>query len=244
MRCLTSHLNRWMFMVATMFFFIVSAGWADNIEIDLGNSTAGTKPTSTSTPVSSGPSSQGSIAASPVQSSNQTSKAADNTSGSAIVKIAVSNEVGITKVLINGNNLPKPMIDKLSDKKIRLKFSKTNLNIKTNLPGDGVVVKDIRSALHPGKIAWVVLDVNGVSKYDLVKTDSGYSLVLNPTAVAESPSANVANTETTEPAATSPLEENEKGLFARLVDVSFKPIDNGIKVVLTSDGPLNTPSEN
>lgn len=198
--------------------------WADDIEIDLkGASTPALKSSSASTESS----------ASKVPSPQQNIKTEVSVnSGSEVDQIQLASEGTGTRISIEGKNLPKPLVNKLSSKKILLKFSKTRLMIPAKLNERNEMVRAIRSSMH-SKTAWVVLDVTGVKKWKLENNDAGFVLLLN-----EVPNLNATSEE---PASFQPSvnadTNNEKGLYGRLIDASFKPTDNGIKLVLTSDGP-------
>ena len=92
-------------------------------------------------------------------------------------------------------------------------------------------MKDVRSSIHAGT-AWLVFDVSNIQKLALEKSKAGFSLLLNPGLGEENE-----NVVQTAPSALGGTEDKEKGMFSRLIDVSLKPINDGIKVVLTSDGP-------
>ncbi len=214
--------------------------WASDIEIDLGGTQAPTLKASP-TPIESSNINK----SSPQQNTNSgisgtASTSVEKSSTSSIFKNTDSkiDQVKLTtegvgkRISFEGHNLNRPSIDKLSSKKILLKFPKTTLIIPTKLNEKDEVVKDIRSSMH-SSTAWIVLDVSGIKKWDLEKIDTGYALLLNKTQ-----NSNQASVETVAPQPSlDPDGNGEKGLYARLIDVSLKPTDNSIKLVLTSDSP-------
>jgi type II secretory pathway component GspD/PulD (secretin) len=153
--------------------------------------------------------------------------------GSAVIsQVTASSKDNKAVVSIRGENLPKPFITKVSSNKLLIKFANAELEIPSEVKGDNQVVKKIRSSMHPGKTAWIVLDVSQVRTWDVSKSSSGYLIGLN------SP-ADAAKDDTEKESLSIPLKEGstEKGLFSRLTDASIKPLDKGIKIVFTSDVP-------
>jgi Flp pilus assembly secretin CpaC len=243
MRRFCSHLNG-CFLGFGLLLLSSCISLADDIEIDLG---------AASTPTSKG-ASLGNDSSNPKNLTKENTatptvipnKRTDLVEDSAPKEDSGASEPNITglnlisvgqgiNVSIEGDELPKPLVQKISSKKILLKFSKTKLNIASKIEGNVPLVKDVRSSIHAGT-AWLVLDVNDVQKFTLEKSSVGFSLLLNP-------DQNQDNTDTAQLAlsSTSPIadssNEKDKGLFSRLVDLSLKPTNDGIKVVLTSDGP-------
>ncbi len=214
--------------------------WADDIEIDMS---AGSTPTpNRASPLKVVPTPE------VTTKDNETPVIDNSKNDSGLAETPSSKEKGVggkriinalnfttenngVKVSIEGNNLPKPLIQKLPNNRILLKFVKTKLNIATKIEGGVSLVKDVRSSIHGGT-AWLVLDVDNIKKLNLEKSEVGFSLFLNSEQVENN--ANIP--ETTVPVADS-TGDKQKGLFSRLVDVSLKPTVNGIKVVLTCDGP-------
>lgn len=219
------------------FFLASQLVLADDIEIDLGAATPAPKSAASSASVSKASTSSSSVSSEPTQNMGSAGENTATSEGSAsgspqISQIQVTSEDAGTRVAIEGTSLPKPSLQKLSSRKVLLKFNKTHLAIPGKLNEDNAVVKDIRSSMH-SKTAWVVLDLTGVKKWKLEKTDSGYALLLN---------VNQNSTEAPQETSSAPLlnapENNDaKGLFSRLIDASLKPTDNGVKLVLTSDSP-------
>jgi type II secretory pathway component GspD/PulD (secretin) len=225
------------FLIIVSAFFVYGSTWANDIEIDLGGPQTSISKSSTVT--------AGSTVSNPSPSQENVDMgggAKDNGSNeenssartieksiSEIDQVTLASEGNGKKISFEGQNLNKPTLQKLSSKKILLKFKKTTLKFPSKINENDEVVKDIRSSMH-SKTAWIVLDVNKINKLNLEKMDSGYALLLNET---ESPSENSEGNIAVQPAQNS----NEKGFYTRLIDVSVKPTESNIKLVLTSDSP-------
>lgn len=205
--------------------------WAEDIDIDMGGSSSNvSKNTSSNTKVTS--------------SSAKTSRASDQnpitespetgSKGLGIVKsIVVESKNDQTFVEIDGDNLSKPTVEKVPNKKkILIKIDKAKLEIPGKLKAVSGVVKGVRSSMHPGQVAWIVLDLESVKQWNISKNEKGYSLVLGGN-VTQSESKSTESG----PRETSSANVNEKKLFFRLIDLTYKPVEKGIKIVLTSDGP-------
>src|SRR5579871_1154920 len=222
----------------TAFIFLEFA-WADDIEIDLKGSQPATTKSSqaSSSPVSSISSPQSNaIKASGTDNSGTAGTEKETTPSSGdrpkVEKVELASEADGTRVSIEGTSLSDPSVEKLSAKKILVKFAGTALGIPPKLNEKNDMVKAIRSSMH-SKTAWIVFDVSGVKKWRMEKTDSGYALLLN---VPENSDVTTEKTNDAQsPAATDG--NSEKGFYSRLIDASVKPMENGIKLVLTSDGP-------
>lgn len=220
----------------TVFYVLGSSLYSNDIEIDLGNSTTSTsveKNTSTPTPL---PASKPTL-----EKPNPTVSITTNESfeaekpvgtGSIVSKVEFSSEGSGTQVTIDGNNLIKPSVERISNQKILLKFSKTSLKIPSTIRGKGNYVKTVRSSAHPGA-AWIVIDLKKSTKWHLQPTEKGFALLIN---VNQESSKNTIETTLSSPVETT-NPTNEKGLFAQLTDASLRPMDNGIKLVLTTDVP-------
>jgi type II secretory pathway component GspD/PulD (secretin) len=203
-------------------FFLGSNLWAA-FEIDMATPT--TKE-SLSKPVSD-------LTKNSLEQQNATTQNQESNPAERVVnQVNLSSEDPGTKVSFNGNNLPKPSVDKVSSGRIVIKFANTSLKIPSKINEEDQIVKDIRSAPHPGS-AWLVLDVHGVKKLKLQKTEQGYELLLNTTQSSSETFSEENSTQTT-PQKSAP---NEKGIFYQLIDASLKPTEDSIKLVLTSDGP-------
>jgi type II secretory pathway component GspD/PulD (secretin) len=237
MRSFCSHLNG-CFLGLGILLISSCISWADDIEIDMS---AG------STPTTNGVSSEKDISTSkglakengttPTPTSKKElgitagvtpSSAKKENITSNIKSLNFLSEEKWAKVSIEGDDLSKPIVQKISNKKILLKFLKTKLSIASEIVSNIPVVKDVRSSAHSGT-AWLVFDVSNIQKVALEKSDVGFSLLLN----YEQSKDNTTASESVLPVVGT---SDEKG-FSRLVDISLKPFGNGIKVVLTSDGP-------
>jgi type II secretory pathway component GspD/PulD (secretin) len=245
MRCIFSHLNCWG-LILGMFFLspFHSLYAADDIDIDLGGSgSSGSKTNSSpvATPQNQPQSlaNQMKVGQSEVNTTSDTSVISSELKNSTKVfvdKINVSLEGNGTKVEINGNNLSLPSVEKVSDKKILIKLPKTKLRIPSKIVSKKGVLKDIRSSVHAGGMTWIVLDVTTVKKWDLEKTESGYSLLLLNSDQDATSGAEIKNVPVSNDEVDIKGNSSDKRLFFRLIDLSFKPIEKGIKIVLTSDG--------
>ncbi len=237
MRRFCSHLNR-CFLGFGILLLSNCISQADDIDIDLSAGAATT---------TNGISSEKNLSNSKnATSENGITSAISSINGSGIVETKTSEKTrkagssvinGVNfskegqgaKVSIEGDDLPKPLAQKISSGKILLKFLKTKLNIPPKIRGAIFFVTDVRSSIHEGT-AWLVFDGKGIKNFVLEKSDLGFTLLLNP----ESSQSNQNASGTVLPVTNA---TDEKGLFSRLVDVSLKPLGNCIKVVLTSDGP-------
>jgi type II secretory pathway component GspD/PulD (secretin) len=210
--------------------------WADDIEIDLGGNAASSSKVEPSSNTNSKQKKSSEVIKGDSEEdsslSDDSSKTGASTSGSAVNKVSISSEADGSRLSIDGDNLPEPSVEKISEKKILLKFPKTKLRIKKNIAMRNEMLSGVRSAPHPG-VAWVVLDVKGVKKWELSKSDEGYSLLL----LSGKGSSNASEVL---PEASTTVDEkgtaNGKRLFSRLIDVSLKPFEKTLKIVLTSDG--------
>ena len=234
MRCFCSHLNR-CFLGLGMLFIGSCISWADDIEIDLNSGSASTTNSmSSEKDLSISKNLKKDNGKASIISLERGTRPVEANPFGGVGDIKVLNflsEGQGAKVSIEGKDLPRPTVEKVSNNKILLKFAKTALSIPAKM-GSGVpVVKDVRSSIHAGT-AWLVLDVNNVKKLVLEKSNVGFSLLLN----AEESKNNVNASEPISSVAGG-VDEKEKSLFSRLVDISLKPFGNGIKVVLTADSP-------
>lgn len=216
------------------------SSWANDIEIDLGGAQTPTLKVSPTPIEASVENKSTSQQKSDAEISGDTGASFEKSSASSklentspkINQVVLTAEGKGARISFEGQNLSKPLIDKLSSKKFLLKFPKTTLSIPARLNEKDEVVKDIRSSMH-SNTAWIVLDVTSIKKWNLEKTDTGYALLLN-----ETQNSNQTSEELVVPQPTPNADGNgEKGLYARLIDASLKPSDNSIKLVLTSDSP-------
>ena len=224
-------------ILSFLFLTIFSVALAEDIEIDLGgNSGASGK----STPV---PADQKKTATAdqPVTAKKEAApntpvseKPAKKTASKSVIKKVFfpTGENNENKVLFEGDNLPKPTVDKISGMRILVKFANAQLRIPLKISGDKKLIKSIRSSMHPGPTAWIVLDLLKDEEAAVEPTEKGYSLSLGSTDKAADYSAAVKQ----DKKAMDNEKPVEKSLFSRLIDASFKPVDKGIKIVLTSDG--------
>lgn len=225
-------------LLTTILVFQLS--WADDIEIDLKGTpipSAKVSPVGTGVQASNMSSDEGAVKRDTTGVSNpskdQQQGASDaETDNSKVNQIRLVLEGSGTRIFVNGQNLPSPVVEKISAKKVLLKFAKTTLGIPAKLNEKNDIVKAIRSSMH-SKTAWIVLDVVGVKKWNLEKDDSGYVLLLNVSEGSDVDSEKI--TESQSPMTTDG--NAEKGFYARLIDASVKTAENGIKLVLTCDGP-------
>src|SRR5579863_4475035 len=238
MRGFCSHLKNFSLVFVIFLFHPSCPVFAQDIEIDLGGN-----PTPTSKALLSKNDQKASTSpqTTPVSSITKSGSATEETSpkpskpssASAVNQVSVSSEGDEARVSIDGVNLPLPEVKKISNQKFLIKLTKTKLNIRSKISTKDLVVKYIRSSSHPGKTAWIVLDVTKLKKWDLAQTKSGYLITLNPSDAANKPSEETFKEESL----VAGENASDNKLFFRLIDVSFKPVDKGIKIVLTSDGP-------
>lgn len=221
-------LKYWGLTSALVFLCLALVGsvLADDIEIDLGSTPTVTEKSKTSTKASrSDNGNEESISKNSVSDGSQ----------SSINKIDVSSSPLGDLVSITGTVLSEPSVEKISDKKLLVKFENTALLVRAHLKFNSDFVMSIRSAAHE-KAAWVVLDVVKVQNWKVNKTSSGYALLLQ----ADKTSRDLVQAT---PVVDSQMNESDSsresgsGLFTRLIETSIKPLDKGIKLVLTSNQP-------
>jgi type II secretory pathway component GspD/PulD (secretin) len=144
---------------------------------------------------------------------------------------------------LSGTNLSEPKISRTTDGKIIIKFNKTQLGIKSPIKTGVSMIPSIRSSDHQGT-AWVVLDNNGLENWTCTK-DKG-DIVINFSALSASAKDSKAEKVVAPPAALTPSSSAPASLetsgaesknSSRLIEASIKPLDNGIKLIMTSDGP-------
>ncbi len=237
MRGLFSHLKSTGLLFTVTLFLPFCPTIAEDIEIDLGGNSApnaksfstgiGTK-THTSKPketeLGSTTLSEDKLTKSPTQKLSKLN--------SVVNKVSVSSEGNEAKIIFEGENLPLPDVTKISSQKVLIKLLNTKLKIRQKIVLKNHIVKSIRSSSHSGNTAWIVLDVTRLEKWDLNPSKTGYTLILNPLGT-------VVSTEEIKKSEPAVANENalEKRIFFRLIDTSFKPVEKGMKIVLTSDGP-------
>ncbi len=241
---------RWFYSLLTKLrfifgFFILASCYgvlAEDIEIDLGaNPTPAAKsPAVTPKQQENSPKTKSpNAAAQPGDSAVGIEKLTKKTSedlGPVVNQIKVSSLNHEVKVSLVGENLSEPIVAKINEKKILVKFQKTKLKIPKIIKGNKALNK-IRSSDHSGE-AWIVLDLTKSQNFNVEKTISGFLLTLKTPGDKNAGKQQVAADQVEPEKTVSEIEKpNEKGLFSRLIDASIKPFDKGIKIVLTSDGP-------
>ena len=164
-----------------------------------------------------------------VSASKSSAAVAGNTA--SIDSIKVTNRGNTTDLTISGKNLKKPSVEKIDGQKLVAKFRKTLLNIPPKIGENDPLIKAVRSSDH-ASTAWVVIDTVGLNKWNLKK--SGESYVFSLTSGGSAPPRAAASEGGSEAGNTS---EAGKRSSDRLIDFSLKPMETGVKIVLTSDGP-------
>jgi len=210
----------------------VSSVSADDIEIDLGATpTVATLSKPSVKPSKSDNENKESV------STNEDNSEVGSPAGSqsSINKIDVSSSALGALVSINGSVLSEPSVEKISNKKLLVKFENTTLSVGKHLNFNNDFVKSIRSAAHE-KAAWVVLDVTKVQNWKVNKTALGYTLALQTDKVSQD-LVRVAPAIDNQMSELDSSKESKPGIFTRLIETSIKPLDKGIKLVLTSDQP-------
>ncbi len=154
--------------------------------------------------------------------------------GPAVESVAVSGENRQTNVIISGKELRKPSVRKIEGQKLVVQFPGTTLKIPSRIEEKDHLVTAIRSSDHEGT-AWVVLDTHGFKKWKIRKNSTGYVLTLFSRGL---PARTVSSVPPQVEASGAGESSSEgKKTIARLTDLSLKPMEGGLKVVLTSDGP-------
>ncbi len=236
MSLLKTPLKYWGLISAVSLICLVFCGFvsADDIEIDLGATpTVAAQPKSPSRKITS----ESTKVASSTESDASTDSDPALTRGPiSITKIDVSSDPLGAIVSVRGNIASEPSVEKISSKKILVKFQNTTLSVGTPLKFKNDYVKTIRSAAH-GNAAWVVLDVNGIQAWKVTKRSTGYEILLQSSKQVALKDQVAVDNSTDSEANEANVKETEKGLFSRLIETSFKPLDKGVKLVLTSDQP-------
>jgi len=160
--------------LAILCLTFVSSVSADDIEIDLGATP--TIATQSKTSLQLSKSDNESKESTSANEDNSTVGSSDS-SQSSINKIDVSSSASGDLVSIDGSVLSEPSVEKISNKKLLVKFENTTLSVGKRLNFNNDFVKSIRSAAHE-KAAWVVLDVTKVRNWKVNKTALGYVLAL------------------------------------------------------------------
>lgn len=207
--------------------FLTSPVLADDIEIDLGGNSSKTAPSPTPAKAAEEkPKVEKGEKSTPKEPEAKT----EDVASSLVNKIELSSTENGTALNIRGNSLPEPTVEKLSSQKILMKFASTKLKVPKQIKEKKGPVTGIRSSLH-GTTAWVVVDGKKLSEFNLEKIGDGYSLVFGDG------SSTFKKDEAKAPAPSKGSAAMEKSLFLRLIDASLRPMNTGLKLVLTSDGP-------
>src|SRR5260221_2720066 len=232
MRWFHSHLKNLVFGI--ILFNPLYLALAEDIEIDLGGNSTSTSKSSIPADHQKVTVTKQKISSGGVTSEDRSPSTATLSHLASVVnRVSISTEGGETLVSIDGESLPRPLVQKISNQKILVKFPKTKLKIPSKINGNNEVIKNIRSSIHPGSTAWIVLDVVEVKKWDIQKSEAGYSLTLNSSeGLKRQTEINMKEIFSRENESST-----EKKLFSRLIDASIKTVEKGIKIVLTSDGP-------
>ncbi len=211
----------------------------DSIDIDLGGSSASTsKPaTATLTPVET-ISTPGAVPTQRIE--NKLNPVSQN---AELKKVSISQKDQSVILKLSGKNLSEPKIKNISTGKILIQLLSTHLNIDPFIKPSNSVILSIRSSDHQGT-AWIVLDHHGLGSWSWA-TENGDILInfLLPSAsLKESATGQtIVSTTATVPLTQSltPSEASGADLKngTRLIDASIKPLEKGIKLILTSDGP-------
>jgi type II secretory pathway component GspD/PulD (secretin) len=172
-------------------------------------------------------------------------------------KISLSNEkTSISKIILTpkeenliltlwGRSLSEPQISKNEDGKVLIKFLETQLNIKSVIKTDNPVITTIRSSDHDGT-AWVVLDNKGLGNWSVTRSadniNISFTTVLSPNANKNSKTDKTVMTispltTNSTVTASADVQNTEIKNYSRLIEASVKPIENGVKLIMTSDSP-------
>ncbi len=230
-------LVNWGITSALVFFFllIVNPAQADDIEIDLGATPTVSKMNANVSSASKNATVASAVTPTSATPTNKNPVKA--LEASSINKITVSADSAGSLVSIDGVFSKDPSVEKVSSKKLLVKFANSAIGVRSRLKFKDPLVQSIRSASH-GNETWVVLDVQNVQSWKVNKVSSGYTLLVSSRkTISETTAPTVAPVDKTESA--KPVGEDTTGsLFARLTETSIKPLDKGIKLVLTSDQPV------
>lgn len=212
----------------------------DSIDIDLGGS-ASSSPKLTPVPSTPVPNTPHSEALPAQKTANQTEPESQVAKLSKVSLLPKDQSLLLT---LSGTNLSEPTtIFKTAQGKIIIKLAKTQLGIKSPIKTDVTLIPSIRSSDHHGT-AWVVLDNNGLENWTWTKEKGdivvNFSLpsasikISNSEKVTAPPIASTPSTSAPAALESSGLESKNS---SRLIEASIKPLEDGIKLILTSDGP-------
>lgn len=175
----------------------------------------------------------------PVSAGFVRAKDAEPATGSAQIRsIRIVGAPGGVKVVVEGQDLPKPGLARLAKPlRVQLIFSQTKLRAPRNIKGMGLLRK-IRSAEHkssnpPLRDTWIVLDLLEATSPVVSKTEQGWSLFL-PGSAPPGRSSESTLVPQAEPEATP----NRIWQGYRIVDLEIKEVDKEIRIILTADGKI------
>ena len=209
----------------------------DSIDIDLGgtknptplSSTALATPEQTKTTLSS-------LSAQKVES-----QATTKSEKAVLTKIVLSPKDQNLLLTLSGSNISDPQISRNTDGKIIIKLINTRLNIKQSIKTDNSILSAIRSSDHNGT-AWVVLDNHGLGNWTWAKQKNDIVVNFSTSSLKNAQTeklATIATPITPSLSSSSTLEalSSDSKNSARLIEATVKPFENGIKFIMTSDGP-------
>ena len=215
-------------MTLSLMSVMYSYGLAANIPIDLG---ASTTPTKVPTVISK--------KTMPLKTTNSVIQ--------YVHEMNLSNQKW--QVQLYGQNLKKPMISILPDERFLFRFPNTTLQVpflyKPNQP-TGVV--KIRAAMHPPKVAWVVINAKEGTRFvNLQPVARGFILTLEKRQSVTSnnmalkisnlqkPKSVVAISKPVAPAKPHTVVEK---MLSHLINISVNSTSKSMKIVLTTDSPI------
>jgi type II secretory pathway component GspD/PulD (secretin) len=207
---------------------------AETIDIDLGGGAPAAKPAATKAPAS--PAKAAAPAAKPAAK-----KAASTAGKSVLDNITVTEEGDETRIEMTGKGLPKPKYIEVKGKYV-LDFP--GISFTADLPAGAGLAVSIRKGVQPGGITRVVADAPNAKGGKLEALSNGYALVLSSQKDApvddEQAAVPEAGAKVVVPAEDKVASKGalEKSIFNRLIGLSLKQTDAGMKVVLTADGPV------
>ncbi len=204
---------------------------AETIDIDLGGSPSASSPAS---PKPTQPAAQKPTARKP---------AVSTTVKSIVDSIVVLEEGDETRVELTGRKVSKPVFRKAPGKYI-LDFPGTS--VAASLPAGAGLAVSVRKGVQPGGVYRVVADAPKALNGRLEEMENGFALILSgkKTVAAKTASGSVdeAVAVTKDPKAAgdkaAAKANMEKSIFNRLIGMSMKQTESGVKVVLTADGPV------
>jgi|GEM_PF-1170534 len=211
----------------------------DSIDIDLGGTA---NATSRSTPTALVP--VKTVVATETQPTQKASNQPKQLSQDSVLsKVDLLQKDQSLILTLSGTNLPEPIIEKITDNKIRIQLAKTRLKINSHIKTGIAIVPSVRSSDHQGT-GWVVLDHNGLGTWSWAGDNGDIVVNFHLTATLTKES-NVDKSSASAIKATPPTQSiapvESSGIDSkngtRLIEASIKPVEKGIKIILTSDGP-------